>query len=75
MIDYFKIISYYYNNPFIKHFKIKKTRELLAKKNFWSSFCWDVKAYVKGRNICWILKLVYYKSYKDFESLSVSTNN
>ena len=39
-----ELISRHHNNPLAGHFGIKKTRELLARKYYWTPFRHDVKA-------------------------------
>ena len=53
-----ELISWYYNNPFVCHFGINKTRELIARKYYWPILHRDVEAYVKGCNICLAFKAV-----------------
>ena len=56
------------------HFGINKIRELVARNYFWAILCWNVKAYVRGCNICLASKEVYHKSYRNFQFLPISTH-
>ncbi len=69
-----ELISRHHNNPLAGHFGIKKTRELIARKYYWSTLRRDVKAYVKGCNICLTSKAVRHKLYGDLQSLPVPTH-
>lgn len=65
----FKLIYYYHNDPLAGHSRIEKAWKLIVRKYFWHIFYWDIKAYVKGCDICLTLKAVDYKSYGDLLSL------
>ena len=69
-----ELISRHYNNPLADHFGIDKTRELIGWKYYWLSLRKDVKAYVKGCNICLSSKTVRHKSYDDLQALLVLTH-
>ena len=69
-----ELISRYHDDPLIGHFGIKKTRELLVKKYYWPTLRHNVEAYVKGCDVCLVLKAVKHKSYGDFQSLPVPTH-
>ena len=68
-----KLISRHHNNLLAGHFGIKKTHELLAQKYFRLTFCYNVKAYVKGCDVCLASKAVRHKPSGDLQSLSVLT--
>lgn len=51
-----KPINRYYNNLFVNHFGIKKTRVLVAQKHYWLLVYYNIKVYVKGYNVCLISK-------------------
>ncbi len=34
-VIYFELISRYYDNPLVSHFRIEKTQELIAQKYYW----------------------------------------
>lgn len=68
-----KIISYHHNNPLAGHFGIKKTRELIAKKYLWPTFYQDIETHDKGCNIRLASNAVCFKSYGDFQLLSIPT--
>lgn len=68
---YSKTISRYHNNLLASYFEIKKIWKLVTRKYFWSTFYWDIKAYIKGCDICLTLKIVYHKSYRDLYSLAM----
>ena len=67
-----KLISRHHDNLLASHFSIKKTRELLAQNYFWPTFCHNIKAYMKGCDICLAFKAVRHKFYSDLQSLLVS---
>lgn len=73
-IIYSKIISYQHDNLLTSYLGIGKTKELIGRKYFWPTFCQDIKAYVKGCNVCLTLKVVRHKSYKDLQLLPVPIN-
>lgn len=68
------MISHHHNDLLVGHFGINKTRELVARNNFWHIFHQDVKAYVKGYNLCLVSKVLCHKLYKNLQSLSVPTH-
>lgn len=68
-IIYFKIISCHHNNPYTDDFGIEKTGKLVVRKYFSSTFCQDIKAYVKGGDIFVTSKRVCHKQYRDFQLL------
>lgn len=51
-IIYSKVISSYYNNPFMGHFRINKTKKLMTRNNFSSTLHLDLKGYIKRCIIC-----------------------
>ncbi len=65
-VIYLELISRHHDNPLVSHFGIEKTQELIARKYYWSILQWDLKAYVKGCDICLASKAVCHKHYKDF---------
>ena len=56
------------------YFGIEKTRELLARKYYWPTLKHNVKAYVKGYNVCLASKTIKHKPYGDLQSLPVPTH-
>ena len=69
-----KIISKYYNDPLVAHFRVKKTRELVAQKYYWPTIQIDIKAYVKRSDVCIVSKTVRHKLYGNLQFLSVPTH-
>ena len=78
-----KLISRYYNNPLASHFKIDKIQKLITRKYFWSTFCRNIKSYMKGSNVClasktvrykliidWLMKIIYYELVKIIINIS-----
>ena len=65
------MISHHHNDPLVKHFGIDKTKELISWKYYWPSLKKDVKAYIRGYDICLPLKAIRYKPYKDLQFLLV----
>lgn len=68
-----ELISKDHNNLIAGYFSIKKTRELIAKQYYWPILQQDIKAYVKGCDICLASKAVYHNLYGDLQSLLIST--
>ena len=68
-----KLISQYHNNLLAKHFSINKNKELIRQKYYWLSFKKDVKTYVKGCDVCFALKTVKHKPYKNLQALPITT--
>ena len=66
-----ELISQYHNNPLAGHFGINKTQELITRKYYWPTLRQDVKAYVKGCNVCLASKAVWHKPYGNLQTLSV----
>ena len=69
-----KFISQHHNNPLAGYFGIQKTCELLAQKYFWPFLRHNVKAYVKGCDVCLTSKAEKHKPYGDFQSLLIFTH-
>ncbi len=69
-----ELISKYYDDPLAGHFGIGKTRELIARKYYWSFLRTDVEAYVKACDVCLASKAVRHKPYGDLQSLPVLTH-
>ena len=69
-----ELISRHHDDPLAGHFGIEKTRELLAWKYYWPTLRHDVKAYVKGCDVCLASKTVRHKPYGDLQSLPVPTH-
>ncbi len=69
-----EMISRHHNDPLAGHFRIDKTRELIAQKYYWPTLRRDVEAYVIGCNVCLTSKSVRYKPYGDLQSLLVPTH-
>ena len=67
-----ELISRYHNNPLAGHFGINKTRELIDRKYYCPSLRKNVKAYVKGCNICLASKAIRHKPYGNLQALPVS---
>ena len=66
-----ELISRYHNNPLAGHFGIKKSCKLLAWKYYWPTFCYNVKAYMKGCDVCLVSKAVCHKPYGNLQLLPV----
>ncbi len=69
-----KLINRHQNDLLAGHFGIDKTRELIAQKYYWPTFCCNIKAYVIGYNVYLASKLVRYKTYNDLQYLPVLTH-
>ena len=68
------LISRHHNNPLDNYFGIKKTCKLLAQKNYWLTLRHNVKAYVKGCDICLASKVVCQKPYGNLQLLPIPTH-
>ncbi len=64
-VIYLELINRHHNNPLASYFGIEKTCKLIARKYYWPMLQQDVKAYIKGCDICLASKAVYYKLYGD----------
>ena len=69
-----ELISRHHDDPLAGRFGINKTKDLIDQKYYWSSLQKEIKAYVKGCDVCLGLKAVRQKPYGDLQSLSVSTH-
>ncbi len=58
-----ELISRQHNDPLAGHFKIDKTRELIAQKYYWPTLHRDDEAYMIGCDVCLALKSVKHKPY------------
>lgn len=72
-IIYAKVMSCHHENFLARHFKIKKIRELVARKDFCSTFRQDIKSYIKGCDISLTSKTVCHKLYRDLQLLLIPT--
>ena len=61
-----ELISYHHNNLLTNYFDIEKIANCLAQKYYWSIFCYNVDAYVKGCDVCLASKAVHHKAYGNF---------
>ncbi len=68
------MIGRHQDNPLVGHFGIEKTCKLIARKYYWPTVQRDVKAYVKGCDVCLTSKAVCHKLYGDLQLLSVPTH-
>ena len=73
-IIWLELISWHYDNPLTGHFRIDKTRELIARKYYWSTLRRDIEAYVKGCNVCLAFKAICHKLYRNLQTLPVPTH-
>ena len=69
-----EIISRYHDDFLASHFRIKKTRELLARKYYRQTLRNNVEAYVNGCDVCFASKTARHKLYGDLQSLPVPTH-
>ena len=65
-VIYSKLINKYNNDLFVSHFGIKNTQELIVRKYNELMLLKNVKANVKGYNVCLASNIVCHKPYKDF---------
>ncbi len=69
-----KLISRHHNDSLASHVGIDKTRELIAQKYYWLTFCRNIEAYIRGCNICLASKAIRHKPYNNLQSLLVHTH-
>ena len=69
-----ELISRHHNNLLAGYFGIEKTYKLLAQKYYWLTLRHNIKAYIKGINICLAFKAVYHKPYGNLQLLPVLTH-
>ena len=69
-----ELISRHHNDPLAGHFGIEKTRKFLAKKYYWPTLRHNVEPYVKGCDVCLVLKAVRHKPYSHLQSLPIPTH-
>ncbi len=69
-----ELINRHHDEPLTDHFGIEKTCELIARKYYWPTLQQDVKAYVKGCDVCLASKAVHHKPYGDLQSLLIPTH-
>ena len=58
-----EIISRQPDDPLAGHFGVEKTRKLVAQKYNWPTLRVDIKAYVKGCNVCITSKTIKHDPY------------
>ncbi len=69
-----ELISRHHDDPLVGHFGIEKTCELIARNYYWPRLWQDIKAYVKGCDVCLASKTVCHKPYGAPQSLPVPTH-
>ena len=69
-----ELINKHHNNLLTSYFGIKKTWELIARKYHWFMLEKAINIYVKGCDICLVLKTISYKPYGNFQSLLIPTH-
>ena len=69
-----KVISYHHNNLLAEHFGINKRRKLVGRKYYWPSLRKNIETYVRGCNMCLVLKAVRHKPYGDLQFLPILTH-
>ena len=72
-IIWLELISRHHDDFLAGHFELDKTRKLIARKYYWPTLRQNVKAYVKGCNICLASKVVWHKLYRNLQALPIST--
>ena len=73
-IIWLELINWHHDNPLAGHFGIDKTQKVIARKYYWPTLRQDVEAYVKGCNVCLAFKTVWYKPYRNLQTLPVPTH-
>ena len=69
-----KVISRHHNDLFAGHFGIDKTRELGARKYYWSTLRHNIQTYVRGCDVCLSSKAIYYKPNRNLQLVPVPTH-
>ena len=69
-----ELVRWYYNNLLARHSGIKMTRELVAHKYYWPTFCHGIEVYFKSCDICLTSKTVKHKHYGDLQSLFIPSH-
>ena len=69
-----KVMSWYHDVPVAGYFGIDKTKDLVGQKYYWPSLQKDIKAYVKGYDVCLGSKAVRHKLYGNLQSLPIPTH-
>lgn len=64
-IIYTKLISQYHNKLLASPFGIIKPQKLVNQKYYWLTFCYNIKAYIKGYNVYLTSKAMKYKLYEN----------
>ena len=67
-----ELINRHHDNLLAGHFGIEKTYKLLAQKYYWPTFRHNVKAYLKGCDVCLASKTVRHKLYGDLQFWPIS---
>ncbi len=69
-----KLIKRYHDDLLAGHFGIDKTLKFITKKYDWPTFYTNVQAYVTNYGVYLASKAIRYKSYNDFQLLSIPTD-
>ena len=69
-----ELINRHHDDLLVGHFGIKKTRELIAQKYYWSTLRRDVEDYIRGCNVCLASKADWHKPNGDLQSLPIPTH-
>ncbi len=68
-----KLISRHHDEPLAGHFRINKTRELVAQKYYLRILRHNVEAYVIGYDICLVFKAAKHNPYGYLQLLPIPT--
>ncbi len=69
-----ELINRYHDDLLAGHCGLEKTCKLIARKYYRPALQRDIKAYVKGCDVCLTSKAVRHKPYGDLQSLPVLTH-
>lgn len=69
-----KLISLLYDDSLAGHFRIEKTRELIAQNYHWKTPKYRLEIYLKGCDLFLDLKVMRQKLYRDLQSLLIVTD-
>lgn len=71
----YNIISIIITNSFPNHLEAKKIEKLIIGEQYLICFRKNIKTYIKGYEMCLMIKMVNYKLYNNFKSLPISTHH
>ena len=64
-----ELLKHHYDDVLVRHFKVKRTLELIDCKYYWSDMSKDVKNYIFSYNICQRVKVSRHCLYSEMQML------